>query len=64
MVGPLKSAALDTFLTLVLFVLRVSDPRAPASEYREWLTTMVGMCDPGAYALMFRYVVFSSPRSN
>ena len=38
--------------------------KAPASEYREWLTTMVGMCDPGAYALMFRYVVFSSPRSN
>lgn len=64
MVGPLKSAALDTFLTLVLFLLHVSDPRAPASEYREWLTMMVGKCDPGAYARMFRYVVFSSPRSN
>ncbi|XP_042110110.1 DNA-dependent protein kinase catalytic subunit [Ovis aries] len=31
-----------------------SDPRAPASEYREWLITMVGKCDPGAYPLMFK----------
>ncbi|KAF4022262.1 hypothetical protein G4228_013963 [Cervus hanglu yarkandensis] len=31
-----------------------SDSRAPASEYREWLITMVGRCDPGAYPLMFK----------
>ncbi|XP_068381983.1 DNA-dependent protein kinase catalytic subunit isoform X2 [Eschrichtius robustus] len=31
-----------------------SDPRAPASEYRDWLRRMSGRCDPGAYALMFK----------
>ena len=62
--GPLKSAALNTFLTLVLFLLRISDSRAPASEYREWLIRMVGKCDPGAYPLMFKYVVFPSLCSN
>ena len=38
--------------------LLVSDPRAPASEYRDWLRRMSGRCDPGAYALMFKYVLY------
>ncbi|NIG58597.1 DNA-dependent protein kinase catalytic subunit isoform X1 [Pontoporia blainvillei] len=34
--------------------LLVSDPGAPASEYRDWLRRMSGRCDSGAYALMFK----------